>query len=172
MINNKPNGAGNYAHGLYIPKNKEKVIKLNDKGGIYYRSSWEYKTLIWLDNLEHIVRWGCECIGIPYQLKKPDKSGILSISNHTYYPDFYYTIKNSDGSLRNILLEVKPLKQTKEPILKEGKRLTKKQLKNFEYDINEYNRNLSKWEAAINWCKNNNADFKLLTEELVNKMFI
>lgn len=172
MINNKPNGAGNYNGGLYIPKNKDRVLMVNDKGGMYYRSSWEYKTMIWLDNLESVRKWGAECIKIPYQLKKPDKSGVLSISNHTYYPDFYYELEFNDGQVRKILLEVKPLKQSIEPKIIEGKRYTKNQLKNLRYDIDEYNRNMSKWTAAIKWCDNNGAEFRLLTEKTIKEMFI
>lgn len=49
MINNAPNspkknnGEAKYHQGNYIPQNKDKVLKLNSKGGIYYRSSWEKK---------------------------------------------------------------------------------------------------------------------------------
>ena len=42
MINSKPNNS-NYHQGNYIPTNRNKVIKLNNQGGIYYRSSWEKK---------------------------------------------------------------------------------------------------------------------------------
>lgn len=49
MINSRPNnpkkkdGTSKYRQGNYIPVNKDKVLKLNENLGIYYRSSWEQK---------------------------------------------------------------------------------------------------------------------------------
>ena len=42
MINSVPNNK-KYHQGLFIPINKDKVIKLNSLGGLYYRSSLEKK---------------------------------------------------------------------------------------------------------------------------------
>ncbi len=42
MINSKPNNSA-YNSGLYIPINKNKVLKLNEQGGLFFRSSWEKK---------------------------------------------------------------------------------------------------------------------------------
>lgn len=51
MLNNAPNSS-KYHNGLYIPQNKDKLIKANTKGGVYYRSSWEKKkkkyVFIWI----------------------------------------------------------------------------------------------------------------------------
>lgn len=170
MINNKPNGVGNYRQGLFVPKNHSKVYKLNEKGGIYYRSSWELTTMQYMDNSDDVILWGCECIEIPYQMKKPDKLGILTVSNHRYFPDFYYKMRMKDGSIREILLEVKPVEQTKPPKFKETSRLTEKQLKNYKWSIDEYNRNMSKWEAAINYCTPKGIEFKILVKEQVDRM--
>ena len=38
MINSKPNNS-RYHGGNFIPTNKDKVLKLNTQGGVYYRSS-------------------------------------------------------------------------------------------------------------------------------------
>ena len=45
MINSKPNNS-KYHGGNFIPTNKDKVLKLNTQGGVYYRSSWEQKILV------------------------------------------------------------------------------------------------------------------------------
>jgi hypothetical protein len=172
MLNNKPNGVGNYRQGLFVPKNKDKVYKLNSEGGLYYRSSWELSTMKYMDMCKEVRLWGVECIEIPYQLKKPNKLGIMSVTNHRYYPDFYYELEMDDGTIKKILLEVKPKKQTQKPVLKTQKRLTEKQLKNFKYDINEYNRNMSKWEATIEYCKHKDLEFKILTEENIKVMIM
>jgi hypothetical protein len=42
MINSKPNNK-KYHQGNYIPINKGKVFKLNNEGGLYYRSGLEKK---------------------------------------------------------------------------------------------------------------------------------
>ncbi len=42
MINSKPSNSS-YHQGNYVPDNKDKVIKLNSLGGVYYRSSLEKK---------------------------------------------------------------------------------------------------------------------------------
>lgn len=170
MINSRPNGVGNYRQGLYVPDNKDKVFKLNEKGGLYYRSSWELTAMKYFDMSDDVILWGCECIEIPYQMTKPDKHGIVSVSNHRYYPDFYYKLKMNDNSIREIVLEVKPEEQTKPPKWKDGSRLTQKQLKSYEWGINEYNRNMSKWEAALEYCTPRGIEFKFLTEEQVNSL--
>ena len=170
MLNSKPNGAGNYRQGNFIPINKDKVIKLNDKGGLYYRSSWELTAMRYFDNAERVVSWGAECITIPYQMKKYDSTGMYNLSKHRYYPDFYYELLMEDGSKRKILLEVKPIEQTRPPILKESSRLSAKQLKSYQWSINEYNRNMAKWEASIEYCKNKGIEFKVLTKEVVDQM--
>ena len=170
MINNKPNGVGNYRQGLFVPKNNAKVYKLNEKGGLYYRSSWELTAMKYFDLNDDVVLWGAECIEIPYQLKKPDKHGILTVTKHRYYPDFYYKLKMNDNTIREILMEVKPIEQTRPPKFKETARLTAKQLKNYEYEINEYNRNMSKWEHAIKYCEMKGVEFKFLTKQQVDRM--
>lgn len=43
MLNSKPNNNDKYYQGNYLPINKEKILKLNNQGGIFYRSSWEKK---------------------------------------------------------------------------------------------------------------------------------
>lgn len=43
MINSAPRQNKKYNQGLFVPKNKDKVIKLNSQGGLYYRSSLEKK---------------------------------------------------------------------------------------------------------------------------------
>ena len=170
MINSKPNGVGNYRQGLYTPVNTSKVYKLNEKGGLYYRSSWELTAMKYFDQSDDVILWGAECLEIPYQMKKPDKHGILTVTNHRYYPDFYYKLKMVNGSIREILLEVKPVEQTKPPKFKETARMTKKQLDSYEYSINEYNRNMSKWDFTIKYCEMKGIEFKILTKQQVDRM--
>lgn len=171
MINNVPNNS-NYHQGNYIPKFKDKVIKLNNWGGVHYRSSWEKKIMTWLDHNSNITRWGSECLRIPYQLTHFD-NGDTKIKEHSYFPDFYYEMKTSNGT-KYIVVEVKPMKEYKMvQDLSEGKlsvpQSGTKKLKNFEYDLKMAYKNKQKWETMINWCNKKGYEFIIITEEHLKK---
>ncbi len=76
-----------------------------------------------------------------------------------YYPDFIIKVKESTGKLKTYVIEVKPLKQTKEP--KKRKRVTKSYL----YECQTYAVNQAKWKAADEWCKDRKIEFKIITEK-------
>jgi hypothetical protein len=168
MLNSKPNNS-KYHGGNYIPKNKDKVIKLNTEGGLYYRSSWEKKIMFWLDNNEKITKWGAECIKIPYQMTHFE-NGDARVKNHVYHVDFYYEMMSDEGLTRRVVVEVKPQKEYNMVLaLNEGKlqvpeKGTKK-LKNFEYDLKMAYKNKNKWETMINWCNKKGYEFIIITEE-------
>jgi hypothetical protein len=173
MLNSRPNNE-RYKQGNYLPINKDKVIKLNDERGVYYRSSWEYKVMFWLDTNESILRWGAECLTIPYQ-SNDIVNGELVLKEHCYYPDFYYELKIGD-KVRCVVAEVKPYKEYKmvQTLLdiKENKINESdikipdggKKLKNFEYDLKTAQKNLAKWETIIRWCDIKGYEFKIITE--------
>lgn len=174
MLNQKPNNS-KYHGGNYIPKNKNKVIKLNDEGGVYYRSSWEKKIMTWLDLKEEIIKWGSECFAIPYQITHFNR-GDVKLKSHTYYPDFYYEMAMSDGSVKRIVVEVKPMKEYKMvQDLHEGRINTPnnnanlRKMRNFEYDIKMAQKNSEKWKTMIKWCKEKGYEFIIITEEHLKK---
>ena len=173
MINSKPNNS-NYHQGNFIPKNKNKVVKLNSKGGIYYRSSWELKVMTWFDNNDQITKWGAECITVPYQLTHYEKNGDINLKSHCYYPDFYYEL-TVNGSTRKIVAEVKPMKEYLLVKSLQEKKLvmptnpTMKKLKNFEYDLKMAQKNGEKWETMIKYCDKKGWDFIVITEETLKK---
>lgn len=172
MINSRPNNS-KYHGGNYVPKNKEKVIKLNSYGGVFYRSSWEKKIMVWLDMKEEVFQWGAECIEIPYQMTHFD-NGNIEIKKHRYYPDFFYKMRNSQGDLREVVMEVKPMKEYKMvQDLNEGKLSVPekgiKKLKSFEYDLKMAYKNKQKWETMIKWCDKKGYDFIIITEEHLKK---
>jgi len=148
MLNSKPNNS-RYHQGNFIPKNKNKVIKLNLEGGLYYRSSLELKAMTWLDNSEKIVTWGAECITVPYQTTHFD-NGDIKVKAHSYYPDFYYEIKTDNGLNRKVVAEVKPMKEYIMVVKLQEKSLEMpntdkmKGLKNFEYDLKMAQKNRDK----------------------------
>jgi len=101
----------------------------------------------WCDITPSILEWGSEEIVIPYISPVDGR-------RHRYFPDFYLKI----GS-QKYLVEVKPLKQTKEP--KTQKRVTKRYIN----EVVTWSVNQAKWKAATEFCKDNNWEFKIITEK-------
>ena len=172
MLNSKPNNS-NYNQGNYVPKNKDKVLKLNNNGGVYFRSSWEKKIMTWLDLNEKIIKWGAECMKIPYQMTHFD-NGDTRVKEHCYYPDFYYEMRLQNDDLKQVVVEVKPMKEYNMVLaLNEGRLSVPedkgKKLKNFEYDLKMAYKNKQKWETMINWCKLKGYEFIIITEDHLKK---
>ncbi len=171
MINNRPtfqknkNGKMKYHQGLFIPKNPDKVVKLNAQGGLWFRSSWEEKILKYLDFNENIVKYGCEFMSIQYALPEV-KDGLIEYKEHRYFPDFYYELKRSDGVISKVIAEVKPFAETQKPVLNE--KYSHKQLINFEYALKQWNRNIHKWNSAIEYCQKRDIEFVIITEQFLN----
>ena len=88
--------------GRYIPS-KPKKYK-GDSSNIIYRSLWERKFMVYCDRNDNILEWGSEEIIIPY--RSPLDGRI-----HRYFPDFYVKVKQKDGSVKKMLIEVKPKAQ-------------------------------------------------------------
>ena len=136
--------------GQYIPQNPKKYK--GDSHRIVYRSLWERKFMVYCDRTVSVIEWGSEEIVVPY--KSPWDGRI-----HRYFPDFYCKIKQHDGTIKKLVIEVKPKKQTKPP--KEPQRKTKSYLN----EIKAWGVNSAKWKYATEWCNNNGMEFKILTED-------
>jgi len=122
-----------------------------DHRNIIYRSLWERKFMVYCDLNENILEWGSEEIIVPYRSPIDNRY-------HRYFPDFYIKVKEKSGSIQKYLIEVKPFKQTKEPIPQ------KKKTKSYIYNVTEYVKNQAKWKAAKEFCKDRRWEFKVLTE--------
>ena len=132
--------------GKFRPQNPHKYN--GDPTNIIYRSSWELKLMIYLDEHKDIIQWASEEFCIPY--KSP-----IDGRMHRYFPDFW--IKKRSG--RCILIEVKPYKQTQSPTVQ--KRKTKRYINEVKtFAINTY-----KWEAAKSFCDDRKWKFQILTEK-------
>ena len=95
--------------GRFLPKNPQKYR--GNPTNIIYRSTWERRVMNWLDTTENIVEWGSEELIIPY--RSPTDGKI-----HRYFPDFYVKVRQKDATIRVMILEIKPHKQTIEPVKK------------------------------------------------------
>ena len=131
--------------GYYKPIHPQKYR--GNPTNIVYRSLWERKFMVFCDNNPSILQWGSEEIIIPYISPVDGK-------RHRYFPDFYVKIEG-----RRYLVEVKPLKQTKEP--KTQKRMTKRYIN----EVVTWSVNQAKWKAASEFCKDQNWEFMLITEK-------
>ena len=136
--------------GRYNPVNPKKY-KGNPQN-IIYRSLWERKFMVYCDTNDKVLEWGSEEIIIPYI--SPWDSKV-----HRYFPDFYIKVKQSNGNLKKFIIEVKPKKQTRPP--KPVERKTKRWIN----EVRTFGVNEAKWKHATKWCKDNDMEFKILTEE-------
>lgn len=136
--------------GKFRPKHPEKYR--GDPTKIIYRSLWERNCMRYFDDNPNVLKWSSEEVIVPY--KSP-----LDGRYHRYFPDFLIRIKNKQGQLETIMIEVKPFKETKEP--KPQKRLSK----NYLYEVKTWSINKSKWEAAIEFCKDRKWKFMIITEK-------
>jgi hypothetical protein len=151
-----------YHQGRYSCVHPNKY--LGDLTAIYYRSSWEKKLYYYLDNNERVLRWVAEGIAIPYEI---NENG--NWSTHNYYPDVYCELRMSDGNTRKTILEIKPSHEYDyDPELgikppREPKTKTAKSLKNYEYALRTFHKNIIKWQAAKKYCDRRGIEFHVIT---------
>ena len=123
-----------------------------DPTNIIYRSLWERKFMMYCDLNENIIEWGSEEIALPYRSPLDNRV-------HRYFPDFYIKVKENNGVIKRYLIEIKPKKQTIEP------KVQKRKTKSYIYEVTEYAKNMAKWKAAEEFCKDRMWEFKVLTED-------
>jgi hypothetical protein len=136
--------------GKYKPINPQKYV--GDPTNVIYRSLWERQVMQYLDLNSNIDQWASEEFVIWYVSPEDGK-------NHRYFPDFWVKLKNKKGETTIVIVEVKPLLQTKPP--KEPKRKTHR----YYSDLKKYAINLAKWNTAKNLCESKGWIFKILTEK-------
>ena len=136
--------------GKYYPSFPRKYK--GDPTNIIYRSLWERKFMVYCDKNAKILEWGSEEIALPYI--SPHDSRV-----HRYFPDFYMKVKETNGKIKNYVIEVKPAKQTKPP------KKPKRQTKGYIREAFEYARNQAKWKAAREYCADRMWEFKVITEK-------
>ena len=123
-----------------------------DPTNIIYRSLWERKFMVYCDKNQNILEWASEEIAIPY--RSPIDNRV-----HRYFPDFYMKVKETNGKIKNYVIEVKPAKQTKPP------KKPKRQTKGYIREAYEYARNQAKWKMAKEFCADRQWEFKVVTEK-------
>ena len=132
--------------GKFTPLNESKYH--GDPSCITFRSLWERKFMIYLDQAPHILEWSSESVVIPY---------VYSIDHkwHRYYPDF--RVMTLAGETQ--IIEIKPKKQCAPPNPK------RKKTKSYRKEQYAFIKNQNKWKYAENYCNQRGWIFKVITEE-------
>lgn len=138
--NVKPRKNSYYHQCLVDPK---KFKKCKEKEPVIARSGLEMKFIQYVENQSSITGWVSESLAIPYYSRL--KKGMAN-----YYPDFI--IENADG--HQTIVEVKPYAQTKKPRPQDSVWLKEQWIKNCD-----------KWKACMNFAKEHNMKFILVTEK-------
>jgi predicted TIM-barrel fold metal-dependent hydrolase len=105
----------------------------------------------YLDENSNVIWWASEELHIPYVSPVDRKV-------HRYFPDFIVKAKQKDGTIKTLVLEVKPEKQTQLPT-------QKRKTKRFLQEVATYAVNQEKWRAADLFCKEHGWQFKIITEK-------
>lgn len=145
----KPNGRRT-KQGSYQPTHPEKYK--GDLAKIRFMSSWELNFHQFLDNNPNVLEWSSEEIKIPYL--KPTTGRV-----HVYLPDYWVKYNDNQGKEIQMVVEVKPDKETKAP------KLTGKNKKTQLYEQITWSINSAKWKAAHLYCKQRGYEFKIYTEK-------
>jgi len=134
---------GKFARGHFTLKNPEKYLGLKTP---VYRSSWEFLFMKTCDENPAIQQWASESIKIPY---RDPMTGKFTI----YVPDFFILYVDKNGKTHGEVVEIKP----------SNHQLLEKVGKN---PVNQYQyvKNIAKWEAAHDWCKNKGLKFRVINE--------
>lgn len=110
------------------------------------RSSWEFVFMRMLDEHPGVQSWASESIQIPYRDPFTGKYTV-------YVPDFFIVYVDKNGKKNAEVVEVKPLNQTKLESVGKSR-----------YNQEQYVKNMAKWEAASNWCKQQGVKFRVVNE--------
>lgn len=125
----------------FTPKNPEKYI-----GGypIIARSSWELSVFNQFDQHPYVLKWGSECIAIPYQYPGTKKI-------RKYYPDLLVHMQVNGKEVVEVI-EIKPLRESVQELAKNAN------------DKKALAVNIAKWQAAEKWCRKQGITFRVMTE--------
>lgn len=153
--NNRPTKKSGFKQGYFKPTNPDKYIGPQP---IIYRSSWEYKFMIWCDTNDKVVNWSSEPVEIAYWSRQDSKS-------RKYYPDFYFKQQKQDGHFEEYLVEIKPKDQITKP--KPPTKNSKKAINSYKFLAEQYVKNMDKYAAAKEYCQNRKWQFIILTEDTI-----
>lgn len=104
-----------------------------------------------LDTHPSVLEWGSENVIVQYYYP-------ISKKRHRYFVDFWMKVLESDGKIREYLIEIKPKSQTVAP------KVPKRKTRAYMESVMTYVKNQSKWEAAKAYAEQRGMIFKVITE--------
>lgn len=141
-----PSRGSKFKQSYIKPESCKKLFESQRNQPIICRSSWERKFIGWLERNPRVVRWGSECICIPY-------TNPIDKKTHRYYPDF---VVQTDSEIW--IIEIKPYNQTVKPD------------KTNKWMMEQWVKNISKWTALKKICDDKGYKFMILTEKTINSI--
>lgn len=145
--------ARKYSQGIYEIQNWDKYAGTKNPR---YLSSYEKYLFAWADRNPKVLSWSSEMIVIPYYNPVKQRKA-------RYICDVYIKYTDNKSIIREALLEIKPLSQTKPPV-RGGKRKDV-----YENELLTYMQNQAKWAAAMKYAEERGWDFRLITENSLFK---
>lgn len=142
--------------GKYTPLNKDKYC---GRTLPIYRSGWELKAFISLDQNPKIKKWGSETLSIPYIDKT--RNG----ETHWYIPDLFFSVIDINNIEQKWLIEIKPYSQSVD--VKITKRKSPQKIIAEQLIVQ---RNKDKWEATVKFCKTKGWHFGVMSEKGIEKL--
>lgn len=139
--------------GKYRVKN---VVKYKgDPTKVTYRSGLERKVMNYFDLHRDVIEWNSEEVIVPYRSPIDNRM-------HRYFVDFYVKMKDAEGNVSVMLVEVKPLAQCREPVKKS--RVTRRYLT----EVRTWGVNKAKWSAAKAYAESRGWRFVIMTDKEIN----
>lgn len=137
--------------GIFKPNNPQKYR--GDPTNIVYRSRWELLVMTRLDKDPNVIWWSSEETIIPYRSPVDNRY-------HRYFVDFTVRLRTQEGKTKTVLIEVKPLAQTKPPAVQQGKKKSRRYIN----EVMTWGVNSAKWKAAKEYCRDRGYEFMIMTE--------
>jgi hypothetical protein len=143
-----------YKQGVFKPTNRDKCKTTSP----FFRSSWEFLLMTYLDRSPNILEWKSEG-QIVYYADVTRRTPMGQPTVHRYFIDFQAIAIDKNGKRVSLWIEVKPESQSHPPV--KGR----KSDKTFLNESITYARNRAKWNAAEAAAKQRGARFIVLTEK-------
>lgn len=137
-----------FKQGIYKPKNPDKFW--GKDGYAIYRSGLELNYFRILDANPNVLKWGSEEVVVPY---------IFEGKQHNYFIDIFVIFKSGE-EIKKFIIELKPYKQTIQPVWSK-----RRKEKNYLYECREWAKNQAKWKSAEAYAKAKGCEFHILTEK-------
>jgi len=138
----------------FKPQNYQKYK--GDPTKIIYRSLLERRFMVYCDTNASILEWSSEEVVVPY---------VSPVDNryHRYFVDFWMRYRDREGKLKSVLIEIKPAIQTQPPKRKDTP--TGRPTIRFLNEVKTWGVNQAKWEAATEYAKDRNWEFRIITDK-------